>query len=281
MKRFAVGAALALAVSLPAFAQLSLPRPSPNASVGQLVGVTDVTVTYSRPGVKGRTIWGDLVPYDKVWRTGANEQTIITVSKDVKVNGSELKAGSYSVHTIPTAGDWTVILNSEANPKSNYSYDETKNVLKLTVTPRAHAMTERLMFYFSSVDDSSATLVMAWEKLSFELKIETDTRGEVMAQAKTMMDDWRPAYQAANYAWANGAKGDAMKWVDQSIAAKEGLTNLTLKARMLADAGKTKEAIATVEKAIAIGKAANANTAASEKLLEEWKAAAAKGGRKK
>ncbi|MFA6957117.1 MAG: DUF2911 domain-containing protein [Thermoanaerobaculia bacterium] len=274
MKRFAVGAALALAVSIPAFAQLSLPRPSPNASVGQLVGVTDVSVVYSRPGVKDRKIWGELVPYDKVWRTGANEATIITVSKDVKVNGSELKAGSYSIHTIPTPGDWTVIFNSEANPKGNYNYDETKNVLKVTVTPKAHAMTERLAFYFATVDDSSATLVMAWEKLSFELKIETDVQAQVMAQAKSMMDDWRPAFQAANYAWEKGAKADAMKWIDQSIAAKESLANLTLKSRMLADAGKTKEAIATIEKAIAIGKAANGNTAASEKLLEEWKAAA-------
>jgi len=273
MKRFAVGAALALAVSIPAFAQLSLPRPSPNASVSQLVGVTDVSVAYSRPGVKERKIWGELVPYDKVWRTGANEQTILTVSKDVKVNGSELKAGSYSLHTIPTAADWTVIFNSEANPKANYNYDETKNVLKLTVTPKAHEMTERLMFSFSTVDDSSATLVMAWEKLSFELKIETDVQGQVMAQAKSMMDDWRPAYQAANYAWEKGAKADATKWVDQSIAAKESLANLTLKAKILADAGKTKEAIATIQKGIAIGKAANGNTAAAGQLLADWPAA--------
>jgi hypothetical protein len=274
MKRFAISVALALAVTVPALAQLSLPRPSPNASVGQLVGVTDVTVVYSRPGVKERKIWGELVPYDKVWRTGANEQTIITFSKDVKVNGSELKAGSYSVHTIPTPGDWTVIFNSAADPKAFYSYDETKNVVKLTVTPKEHAMTERLTFSFPSVDDSSAVLQMAWEKLALELKIETDVQAQVMAQAKTMLEDWRPAYQAANYAWEKGAKADAAKWIDQSIAAKESAANLTLKARILADAGKTKDAIATVEKAIAAGKAANGNTAAAEKLLADWQAAA-------
>jgi hypothetical protein len=274
-------AALALAVTIPAFAQLSLPRPSPNASVHQLVGVTDVTVVYSRPGVKERKIWGDLVPYDKVWRTGANEATIITFTKDVKVNGADLKAGSYSLHTIPTTGDWTVIFNSAADPKAFYSYDETKNVLKLTVKPMEHAMTERLTFSFPEVGDSSATLVMAWEKLAIALKIETDAKAQVMAQATTMFEDWRPAFQAANYAWDNGAKAEATKWIDQSIAAKAGMSNLTLKARILADAGMTKDAIATIEKAIAAGKAANGNTANAEKLLAEWKAAAAKGGKKK
>ncbi|MBI2212257.1 MAG: DUF2911 domain-containing protein [Acidobacteria bacterium] len=281
MKRYAIAAAFALAVSLPALGQISLPRPSPNASVHQLVGVTDVTVVYSRPGVKERKIWGELVPFDKVWRTGANEATIITVTKDVKVNGSDLKAGSYSIHTIPTTGDWTIIFNSAADPKGFYNYDETKNVMQLTVTPKAHEMTERLAFSFPAVDDKSAMLELAWEKLAIELKIETDTQAQVMAQAKASLEDWRPAFQAANYAWEQGAKADAMKWIDQSVAAKESMSNLTLKSRMLADGGMAKDAIATIEKAIAIGKAANANTANAEKLLAEWKAATAKGGKKK
>ena len=133
------GLALALALSTPLMAQLSLPRPSPNASVQQLVGVTEIKVDYSRPGVMERKIWGELVPYDKVWRTGANEPTIITISKDVKVNGSELKAGSYSIHSIPTTGDWTVIFNSAADPKAGYSYDETKKIY----TSRFHAGASR------------------------------------------------------------------------------------------------------------------------------------------
>src|SRR6187431_3228823 len=95
-------------------ADLKLPRTSQKAQVMQTVGLTDVTITYSRPGVKGRTIWGDLVPYDKVWRTGANEATAITFSTDVKVNGQPLAAGTYSLHTIPTKNDWTVIFNKKA-----------------------------------------------------------------------------------------------------------------------------------------------------------------------
>lgn len=274
MRKHVFAAAVALSLSVPALAQLTLPRPSPNATVKQLVGVTDVTVSYSRPGVKGRKIWGELVPYDKVWRTGANEATIITFSQDVKVNGEALKAGSYSIHTIPTSADWTVIFNASADPKAFYNYDETKDVLKLKVMPKEHAMVERLAFYFPTIEDNWASLVMAWEKLSIELKIELDTQAIVMAQAKSILDDGRVAFQAANYAWDKGMKSEAAKWIDQSIAAKEGLGNLTLKARMLADGGKTKEAIATVEKAITIGKAANGNTANAEKLLEEWKAAA-------
>jgi len=199
----------------------------------------------------------------------------------VKVNGQELKAGSYSIHTIPTTGDWTVIFNSSADPKAFYNYDETKNVMKLTVTPKAHEMTERLQFYFSTVDDSSATLEMAWEKLAFELKIETDLQGQVISQAKSMLDDGRMALQAANFAWDKGMKAEAAKWIDQSIMAKESLANLTLKSRILADAGKTKEAIATLEKAISIGKAANGNTAAAEKLLAEWKVAVKTPAKKK
>ena len=192
------------------------------------------------------------------------------------MNGQALKAGSYSIHTIPTTGDWTVIFNSAADPKAFYNYDETKDVLKVTVTPKEHAMTERLSFYFPTVEDNWATLTMAWDKSAIDLKLEVDTDAHVMGHAKSMLDDGRVAFQAANYAWDKGMKAEAAKWVDQSVAAKESLSNLTLKARILADAGKTKEAIATIERAIAVGKDAKANTANAEKLLAEWKAATSK-----
>ncbi|MCI0453179.1 MAG: DUF2911 domain-containing protein, partial [Candidatus Latescibacteria bacterium] len=106
--------AAALLADASSAADLELPRPSQKAQVMQTVGLTDVTITYSRPGVKGRVIWGGLVPYDKVWRTGANEATAITFSTDVKVNGQPLAAGTYSFHTIPTRGDWTLIFNKKA-----------------------------------------------------------------------------------------------------------------------------------------------------------------------
>ena len=138
MKRFLTSAAiLTLLAPAAAHAQqaLKLPRPSPKATVVQTVGLTDVTITYSRPGVKGRTIWGDLVPYDKVWRTGANEATTFQVSQDVKINGQALPAGTYSLHTIPGKTQWTVIFNKTADQWGSYDYDQTKDALRIQVTP--------------------------------------------------------------------------------------------------------------------------------------------------
>ncbi len=278
MKRFAILIVVLALVAGTAVAQVALPRPSPKASVTQTVGLTDVSIVYSRPGVKGRTIWGDLVPYDKVWRTGANEATIITFSRDVKVDGQPLKAGSYSIHSIPTAGEWTLIFNSEANPNKAWSYDETKDVLRIKVQPQSHGFAERLTFVFLDVDDAKATAALMWEKLTVPFTIEVDTDAHVMSQAKAALEDWRPAFQAASYAWEHGHKDDAARWIDQSIASRESYSNLTLKAKMLADGGKAKDAIATAEKAVKIGKDAKANTEATEKLIADWKAA---GGKKR
>ena len=135
--RKTIFAVLALATAVPLAAQQSqapkivMPRVSPKASLMQTVGLTDVTITYSRPGVKGRTIWGGLVPYDKVWRTGANEATKITFSNDVMINGQKLAAGTYSLHTIPAqSGDWTLAFNSVANQWGSFNYDQTKDALR-------------------------------------------------------------------------------------------------------------------------------------------------------
>ena len=125
MKRILSFALILLALSSLAFAQeLNLPRISQKAAVMQTIGLTDVTITYSRPGVKGRVIWGELVPYDKVWRTGANKATTISLSDDVTINGQSIAAGTYSLHTIPGKDQWTVIFNKVANQWGSYSYDE-------------------------------------------------------------------------------------------------------------------------------------------------------------
>lgn len=260
---------LTVLVAAPLLAQFEGPQPSPKSSVMQRVGITDITITYSRPGVKGRTVWGDLVPYDKVWRTGANAATKIELSRDVKVNGSDLKAGTYSIHTIPTKGDWTIIFNSVAAP-SGYSYDEKNDVLRVTATPKAGEHAERLTFEFPEVGDDKATVVIAWEKVAVPFTIEVDTKTHVMDGAKAQLDNWIPYFQAANYANGVGMKDDAMRWMDRSISIRETHTNLAAKARMLAEAGKKKEAIELAKKAVAVGKEAGSNTAATEKLIEEW-----------
>ncbi len=264
----------------PAHAQLKLPRASPGASVSQTVGLTDVTVAYSRPAVKARPIWGALVPYDKVWRVGANEATTLEVSQDVTVQGQKLPAGKYSVHAIPTATEWTIIFNSVHEQWGSYRYDEKADVLRVKATPAEGAMTELLTFSFTEVSNTGATLELAWEKLRVPLKLGVDTNAVALKSIQenlAKMDDWRLPYRAADYAFSNGLPtADALKWVDKSIQVKETLYNQGLKARMLAKDGKTKDAVAAAEKGIKAGKAAKEEAAdidALAKELAQWKSA--------
>src|SRR5690349_20026562 len=156
MMRKTVIAALALLATTSAFAQMRTPRPSPSATLTRTVGLTDITIKYSRPGVKGRTIWGDLVPYDKVWRTGANEATTISFSDDVKIEGQKLPKGTYSLHTIPGADQWTINFNGVADQWGSYSYDQAKDVLRVNVKPQPAPMIERLMFEIPDVTTDTA-----------------------------------------------------------------------------------------------------------------------------
>lgn len=250
-----------------------VPRPSPKATVSQTVGVSNVTVTYSRPAMRGRVIWGELVPFDKVWRTGANESTTIAFSDDVEVEGQKLAAGTYSLHTIPSRGEWTVIFNSGAL-QGNYSHDAAKDVVRVKVTPRAAATSaERMTFSFPTVTDDSAELVLHWEKVEVPVRLKFGTTAKVVEAFKRQFDDWRPAYRAADWAFQNDV-AEGMVWVERSIAIKETPQNLALKARMLAKHGDRKNAIAVAERAIAAGKAATppANMSALEKELAEWRA---------
>jgi len=269
----AVGIAIAMAT--PATAQLETPRPSPWASIEQKVGVTDLAITYYRPGVKGRTIWGELVPFGKVWRTGANNATTFSISTDAKIDGHDLAAGKYAIHTIPGKEMWTVIFNSDWD-KSGMEYDEAKDVLRVEVKPRAMAeRVERMQFAVPELDDDSARVALQWDMLEVSFEVEVPTDAKVLASANAeieKMTDWRVPFRAASYAFGRGiAQDDAARWIDQSIAWNANYTNLSLKARMLAAAGKTKDAIAIAEKAVAAGKSAEADTSATEKLIEEWK----------
>lgn len=154
-------------------AQDNPPRLSSKASVSQTVGYTDVTVDYGRPGVKGRVIWGGLVPYDEVWRTGANEATAISFSTDVKLNGNLIPAGRYSLFTIPTEGDWTVILNKVDNQWGAFKYDQNEDLIRFKVTPVKSNFVEWMSFRFDNMKPYSADLAFEWENLSFLLNINT------------------------------------------------------------------------------------------------------------
>lgn len=147
-------------------------RISPKASVSQTVGFTDVTISYSRPGVKGRKIWGDLVPYDKVWRAGANEATKITFSTDVMVEGKKLSAGSYGFFVIPGKKEWTLIFNKVADQWGAFEYNEAEDVLRINVKPEKNSFIEWLRYGITKTSDSAAIISLEWEKLKVPFKVE-------------------------------------------------------------------------------------------------------------
>jgi hypothetical protein len=289
-----------------ASAQVRTPRPSQKASVMQTIGVTDVTITYSRPGVKGRTIWGDplpeqagtkaeatldnqntrpkgapIVPWGHAWRTGANEATQFVVTDDVLINGQKLPAGSYSLHTIPTKNEWTIIFNSVANQWGSFDYDPAKDTLRVKVKPEwGDHSKEWLEYWIDPINDNSAQVNIRWEKVRVPFTVEVpDVKALTLQKARAAVaaakpDDWRTPLQAANYVLLSDDKtgaAEAAGWLEQSLKVKETFGNMYTKARLLASQGKTEEAIVAGEKALALGKEAKANTGDLEKRLAEWK----------
>ncbi len=253
--------------------QLFVPRPSPGASVTQTIGLTEVTIRYSRPGVKGRKVWGELVPYGEVWRTGANENTTITFSTAVKVEGKELAAGTYGLQTIPTEKEWTLILSKDADAWGAFDYKPEHDALRATISPMVvDHVKERLEFYFEDLTDSSAVVKLRWEKLTVPFKIEVDTIGQVAAKQR-----WQTLYQGANWCIDNDCLDKAEKWLDASILLDANFYNQRSEANLYAKQGRTKDAIRVGEKAIAAAKTATSPPAADqvtalEKLVADWKA---------
>ena len=308
---FALAALLAIAFAAPFVSAqqpppVRLPRPSQKASVMQTVGVTDITITYSRPGVKGRTIWGDppasmaarakgeatlddqnarqkgdpIVPYGHVWRAGANEATQFVVTDDVTINGQKLAAGSYSLHTIPNKDEWTIVFNGTANQWGSFQYDAAKDTLRVKAKPQwVSDSQEWLEFSIPTVTPNSATVVIRWEKIAVPFtvtvpNVEAVWRGKVDAAIAANPTNETIPLQVAG-AYANDDKWDeALKWVDQSIKVKETFRNLSAKANLLWAAGKKQEALAAADVAIAKGKADKADTANFEKRVAGWKTGA-------
>ena len=303
---FAVLFVLCFAVS--ASAQVVTPRPSQKASVMQRIGATDVTITYSRPGVKGRKIWGDplpeqassvkgeatldnqntrpkeavIVPYGHVWRTGANDATTFVVNDDVLINGQKLAAGSYSLHTIPGKDEWTIVFNGTANQWGSFGYDAAKDLLRVKAKPMTVSENQEwLAFTFDPVSDDSAQVNIRWEKISVPFTVKVpDVPAATMARLKTTVegakpDDWVTPLQAGNYLINNSNAADdaqGMAWIEQSIKVKETFRNLASKANALYKAGKKEEAFAVADQAIQRGKADKVDTSAFEKRLADMKA---------
>ena len=264
---------LAQTPQAPQLPLLRVPRISQGAKITQVVGLSEVTINYHRPGVKGREIWGKLLPYGEVWRAGANEPTLFTFSDEVTIAGKKLPAGTYRFVTIPTQKDWTVIFNTEVKNWGTI-YEAKYDTLRFAVTPEAGPQEEWMSFSFTDLTSASARVVLAWEKVRISFKIEFNTAGKMQGSVGT----WQLLNQSARYALTEKVfTTEAMGWAERSIAMDKNAANLRTKAELLAATGKTKEAIAAGEEAFAIGKAKDPKFEGSmqgkdlAKLIEDWK----------
>jgi hypothetical protein len=271
-----VAAATVVLASANAFAQLDLPRPSPSAKVSQVIGLTEITVDYSSPAVKGRPIWGALVPYNQMWRTGANQATKITFSRDVTFGGKPVPAGTYALFTIPTKGEWTVILNKKADQSgTGREYKADLDLVRFQVHAKPAPHRERMTFLFSDFTDDKGTLDLEWDKLRVAMPIKVDTEAQAMANiAKSIDGTWRTYANAARYLAETKKDYDTgLKYIEQSLSLKVDWFNLWIKATLLADKGKTKDAITVGEQAYELGQKADFFFLEPEikKTLAEWK----------
>ncbi len=241
---------------------LVMPAPSPAASVSQVFGLTKVQIDYSSPGVKGRTIWGGLVPYDSVWRTGANAATIISFGTNVTVGGQQVKQGKYALFTIPGRDSWTIILNSDYSQFGAFDYKKSLDVVRFTVKPATVPFRERMEFLLDPLSDSTCKVTLQWEKLNVSFDVSADTRNLIQkniedfsARAKQL---WRSYANAANYYVDNHLDlSQAKEWAQQSIALKDHFYNRYVMARVLQAQGDKKEALKYCLEAKKLGEAAN------------------------
>jgi hypothetical protein len=236
--------------------KLVLPRPSPYASIKQTVGFTDITVAYSSPAVRGRKIWGTVVPYDVVWRAGANESTKVTFSTGVTIVGKQIPAGTYSLFLLPTKAGWTFILNKDTTLWGADGYKASDDVLRAPATASAIPMRERLAYSVLDFTDDGGTLALEWDTTRVGVNFELGTRAKVLAEIHALKgDDWRPYNSAARYLLVTKLEpAYAMELVNKSIGLKEDWSNVWTKAQLLQAAGKAKEALTTAQRAQDLGK---------------------------
>ncbi len=270
--------ALAAALALPGSTQaedLKLPRPSHGAKVSATVGVTEVSVDYSAPAVKGRAIWGALLPHGKVWRAGANLTTKLTLSTDALVGGKPVAAGTYGVFVIPSPTAWTFILNQDAGA-SEQSYQEASDVLRLQIMPQAVPARERLSYEVLDATDEGATLALEWEKVRLAVPLKVDTQAMVLAQIKALKgEESRPYNSAARWLFEHKLEAPlALELVGKSIALKEDWQNQWTRAELLFAKGDKAGARAAATKAEELGKKTPDNFFWADrvaKALAEWK----------
>ena len=256
----------------------TLPKNSPNSEIEQIVGATKIDIKYSRPGVKERVIFGELVPYDKLWRFGANDATTIKTKHSLFFDGKELKAGTYSVFAIPGKEFWEIIFNSD-NKATTDSFDEAKTVLSVKGKVYSNSYTESLFIGFDNIKDQSASIVVLWEKTKVEIPFTVKTKENSIANIKKAIKKGKDLnkvyYNAANYYYSSLKDNkQALEYVNKSIKLESNYRNLFLKARIFHELGKKDEAKELAEKALKTAKDKNASQGYQNfitRTIDKWK----------
>lgn len=250
-----------LACSAGLFAQapavkIAFPDASPAATLKQRVGVTDVEISYNRPGMKGRTVFGGLVPYGEIWRTGANTATKLTFSTDVKLNGTAIPAGTYELFTIPGKTEWMIIIHKNMSQWGSYAYDQKNDVARFKVTPSTlGSAVETMAFGLSDVHNDSATLYISWEKTRVPMKLEVDVVGTLVPQIEAAMaapEGKKPYFAAAMFYYENNLDlKKAAAWMDAAIAEQPNqMWMIYRKGLILAKAGDKAGALAAAQQSL-------------------------------
>ncbi|MCL1908953.1 MAG: DUF2911 domain-containing protein [Holophagaceae bacterium] len=255
------------------------PQRSPKASVSQVVGICTVTIEYHRPGIRNRPIWGELVPFGEVWRTGANEATTISFSHAVKIAGKPVPAGKYALFTIPGRDRWTIILNKRHHQIGTFEYDPSEDLLRFDVRPIATSFSEYLTFEIYPASDASAYVDLDWEKLRIYFLVEVDIDKAVEARMKEILtnarpNDWLPPCEAAQYLLdSEKDMPQAMKLIEESIKIRQMPQNIFVKAQILRWAGSAAEAHKAINQALELAnkqKSPPAVVIPIEQMRSQW-----------
>jgi Protein of unknown function (DUF2911)/Tetratricopeptide repeat len=268
---------IAAFILLSSDAQLKTPFPSPPQTIKQDFGLSTIELSYSRPGIKGRKIFGDLVPFGKVWRTGANNATTIPFGDDVMIGGTKISAGKYGLLTIPDKDKWTLIITKQLDVTSPAAYKQEEDVLRVMAEPmKLKESIESFTMQFANLKPASCELLIRWENTQVTLPITTDVETKVMAQIDELMNkDNRPYYTAAMYYMENGKDlNQALAWFDKAAEMQpDAFWVYHQRANCLAKLGKKDEAKASAEKSKALATTAKNDdyVKLNEKLLEQLK----------
>ncbi len=278
IKTLSVAVALTIASTTTINAQLKVPAPSPSQTIKQAMGLSDITIDYSRPGAKGRVIYGDVVPFGKVWRTGANSATKITFGEDVKVEGNAVAAGTYALYTVPNKESWEIMLYKDLTLAGNVAdYKKENELVRFTVKPKAlNDKVETFTIDVADVTANTANIELNWEKTRVTFNVVADIDSKIMKNIESnVINDSRPYFQAATYYYENNKDlAKASEWADKAIAANpKGFWIVLLKAKIQAKQNDKKGAVASAEQVIVLATEAKNDdyVAMAKKLIAENK----------